>query len=320
MSRCAVLTSLLLVAGCYEGVQMGSQDGPSDAGPSDAGSPDAGASDAGSSNAGIRIISNTYANDESGGNGSNGHGCVISNTPMPPSKSSGLLEIDPYLNPNAGYTLELLVENDLPTLGLDDFAVEKATLTYVDTAGNLTGPPSDVALLSGTVRAGGAANAAIFTLTAVSLNEVLPWIDSFSTSSKLGTSGGATESLVVQVQLDGVLGSGASASSSILDYPLSVCFGCNNLPLVDGGPSTGDSAVPECTAGKTPIATGHGPCCAPQDFYVTCTDCGQPGGPCCGGINGSCVSGACVGSPPTGTEFCPMVPSSLQLALTCPDE
>ena len=247
-------------------------------------------------------------------------------------KGSGTLELDPYLNPNAQYTLELQVENYLSQVAVDDsngnvvvganendFHMEKATIKYLDIEGNLTGPSSDVALISGVVRTGGLQGATAVSVPAVTINETLPWINRFSTSPNLSTSGGFTEDVVLEVQIFGVLSSGEQATSGLFHFPLQVCFGCENLSLGDGGPATGNQAVPYCEKGTTPIAFGHGPCCAPQDFFVACVPCGAAGGACCGGPpSGSCDTGECTGAEATGIEICNSIPGNLTESLTCP--
>ena len=224
MIRCTALLSLAAIAACADVQSNMSDAGTSDAGAPDAGMSDAGTPDAAGANAGIRILANSFASDENGG--IDAGTCTVSNSPAAASKSGGMLELDPYLNPNAAYTLELLVENDLPTVGVQDFVVEKATLTYLDIEGNLTGPSQDLALLSGTVRAGGAANATVLPVTGIGADAVSAWAASFANSPNLGTSGGFSEDVVVQITLDGVLASGNQATSAAFNFPVSLCFGC----------------------------------------------------------------------------------------------
>jgi hypothetical protein len=284
----------------------------------------------------IQVESDIYASDELGDATSI---CTISAI-LPDAgfqKPSGLLELNPSLNPNAEYELELQVANNGTSLG-DDFHFEKVTISYIDIEGNLDfrgelpNPPP--ALVSGVAQAGGVSAVSV---QAVSPTEAQFWSQAFTTSIQTGgnLTPGVPENVVVEVQILGVLSSGNQAESSVFDFPIQVCFNCNNFPLTtaDGGPVNGLFFPADCStydngAGGvfyTPLAIGHGPCCAPQDFYVACIPCGAPGGPCCSGSNGTFCGttnpqiGTCTGTAPANTEVCNSIPAALEESATCPE-
>jgi hypothetical protein len=258
-------------------------------------------------------------------------------------KGSGMLEVNPELNPFAQYNLEVQVENYLSQEVLtdsqgntvvganeNDFHMEKATIKYIDIENNLglSGPYLDnTALISGVVRTGGTQGATAVGIQAVPNSEASYWSQAFLASIPTGgaLAPGVPEDVVLEVQVFGVLGSGEQATSGLFHFPLQVCFNCGNLPLnpQDGGPN-GIYYPPtgSCGSGSTPIALGHGPCCSPQDFSVSCIPCGSPNDPCCGGPSGGCgtnpVAGTCTGMPPSGVEICNTVPQELTEAATCP--
>lgn len=136
---------------------------------------------------------------------------------------------------------------------------------------------------------------------------------------------GEVEDVILEVQLSGVLGSGAPATSLSFYFPIQVCLDCGDsgFGLMDAGPN-GLEFFPECpfSTGQelTLSAIGHGPCCNPQDFFVSCVPCGNAGQPCCQGTgtSGCGLSSpglTCSGSPPSGMEVCPAIPN--QLTETC---
>ena len=130
-------------------------------------------------------------------------------------KGSGLLELDPDINPNAEYVLGLQVENYLDeTLITDsngdpiegpqrnDFSIRWATVHYDDLEGALTGVSDVTVYSSGTVRPGGEQNAASVVVQAVGPGVVGSWVQSFEAKSLL------SETVILSVQIFGDLNSG----------------------------------------------------------------------------------------------------------------
>ncbi len=256
-----------------------------------------------------------------------------------PFKESGLLELNPQVNPGAQYLLPLQVENYLSQVPLqdslgntlvganvNDFHVEKAVIKYIDIQGNLgvggNAPAEETALVSGTVRTGGLQAAAVIEVNAVTPYEVGPWAAALVAGGVLGVA----EDVVLEIQLFGVLGSGEQAVSGLFHFPIQVCYNCGGATFVELGADGGTPYwLPSCPPSSTAIVTGHGPCCASQDFEVICAPAGgATGQPCVGGVGGTCSSSAgtstpltCKGGPPTGVEICNSIPASIQQVVTC---
>ncbi len=75
--------------------------------------------------------------------------------------------------------------------------------------------------------------------------------------------------VLLEIYMDGTLSSGESIRTGVFNFPLTVCWDCDESPL-------------KCTFGyQTPSPDTHGPCCANQDFGSMCVNCGYAGEPCC---------------------------------------
>jgi hypothetical protein len=189
-----------------------------------------------------------------------------------PFKESGSVDLDPTVNPAAGYELALQVENNESpeSDGSHDFHVTDGVVTYVAQQAYLTPglPPSVTVLVSGTVAPGGTAEAA-----AVLIQTLGPGVvatlqqDLQALTAGQGASPGGD--LDLDVVLEGTLGNGQSVTSDALDFPLHVCLDCLGVAPI------------ACLDGLTAAPVGHGPCCAPQDFSDQCVACGGTGQPCC---------------------------------------
>ena len=124
-------------------------------------------------------------------------------------KGSGLLELDPAINPNAEYTLGLQVENYLDETVItdsngvtisgvqrNDMTVRYANVHYDDVGGNLTSVSDVTVYVSGTVRVGGEQNAGVVVIQpAVGPVVVGSWVQSFENSNLL------SEQVIVSVQI-----------------------------------------------------------------------------------------------------------------------
>jgi hypothetical protein len=234
-------------------------------------------------------------------------------------KGSGLLELDPAINPNAEYELGLQVENYLDETLITDsngdpiegpqrnnFSVEWAIVHYDDLEGQLTGVSDITVYTSGTIRTGGEQNAGSVIVEAVGPGVVGSWVQSFEAKSLL------SETVILSVQIFGDLASGEQTQTGVFRFPLTLCWDCGGIS------PTASATAGGCPAQSTPVPEGHGPCCAPQDFIETCQSCGQSGQPCCGtrGAAGapSCATSSLTCSGPastTTTELCPYVNQAL---------
>jgi hypothetical protein len=232
-------------------------------------------------------------------------------------KGSGLLEIDPAINPNAEYTLGLQVENYLDesiftdSMGnvivgpqRNDFNVNYAIIKYVDEGGNLTAVPPVTVFISGTVRPGGEQNASAIVIGGAIANSVVQsWLEDFNGKALI------SEVVDVDVQIFGKLNSGETAQTGVFRYPVLVCFDCDGIS--PKAPLGASNACPLLPTHTTAIPVGHGPCCAPQDFEETCVACGGAGEPCCapmtpGGMLTCDSPLTCSGMmSTTATELCP---------------
>jgi len=225
-------------------------------------------------------------------------------------KGSGLLELDPLINPTAEYELGLQVENYLDeTVITDDegvplegpqrnnFNVNYAIVKYKDIGGNLAPVGDATVYISGTVRPGGEQNAgSVVVQPAVGQGVVQKWIESFNDKFLI------SEQVVLSVQIFGVLNSGEKAQTGVFLFPLTLCFDCGGIsPTAAAGTADG------CPGPQTAVPLGHGPCCAPQDFISTCENCGGANQPCCARSTPSCDTGlTCSGQATTTTvELCP---------------
>ncbi len=218
---------------------------------------------------------------------------------------SGFLELNPLLNNSAQYTLNLQTENYLDTQTFsdyngttisgqqrNDFHVNSAVITYLDTEGILPDPGPTTALVSADVRPGGLESSSCVPVQAVPNSVAAGWHTALANSKADG--GVGSDVVVLQVQLFGTLGSGEQNETGYFYFPLTVCDDClHQLPC---------SGLDERLVGN-----GHGPCCASQDFSVTCEHCGNFGEPCCQG--NVCNSGGdaglqCTALTVTTVEFC----------------
>ena len=190
---------------------------------------------------------------------------------------SGLLELDPAVNPSPSYVLGIQVVNALPSSLNDEsplpsgpiagaFSVSDAVVTYVAQQSFLaaTVPAQVTVPVSGRVLPGGLNWAAAILVPTMNSDVIA------ALSANLVAQGpGASGDLVLEIQLDGTLeGSGEPRVSSVLSFPLHVCIDCGVNPI-------------SCVNGVTAAPVGHGPCCAPQDFFDMCVACGGLGEPCC---------------------------------------
>ncbi|MHB1845272.1 MAG: hypothetical protein ACYCWW_10610 [Deltaproteobacteria bacterium] len=236
-------------------------------------------------------------------------------------RSDGFVELDPAINPSPEYKLGLQVENDLDNTVIVDsngnpisgpqrneFHVQSAQIKYIPQQDYLSGngmPNGANILATGDFApigaAGGSQGAGVMLVQTLTTDAVK------ALQANIGSSTGHTSGdLVMQIQLNGVLGSGEAVSSGTFFFPLHVCFDCFG---------TGAS----CPTGSVAVVQGHGACCSNQDFSAACVACGAKGEPCCPGATlatqcpfeqstgtGSSAQGCQVQTtPPIGTEFCP---------------
>jgi hypothetical protein len=246
-------------------------------------------------------------------------------------KGSGLLELDPAINPTAEYELGLQVENYLDQTVIsdsmgdplegpqrNDFNVNYAIVKYDDIDGNLDFVGPSTVYISGTIRTGGEQNAgAVIVQPVVGTGVVQQWLKKFNGPPFL-----SSEQVVLKVQIFGVLNSGEKTQTGVFLFPLTLCFDCGGISPT-APPGSGG-----CPGQTTAVPLGHGPCCAPQDFISTCVACGAEGEPCCdasrsGVTNPSCgvttgpgtTSLTCTGKAASTTaELCPYVD---QASLIC---
>ncbi len=191
-------------------------------------------------------------------------------------QADGLLELDPNVSPTPGYLLAVQVENFAgPADPITDgefpetanyFSINQAVITYIAQqdflAANL--PPQATVPLSGRVAPGGLDWASAVLVPTMSSEVVATLLQNLSTQGP-----GAAGDLILEVQLGGTLeGNAEPMVSSLLSFPIHVCIDCGVNPL-------------SCINGVTAAPSGHGPCCAPQDFFDVCVPCGGEGEPCC---------------------------------------
>jgi hypothetical protein len=239
--------------------------------------------------------------------------CAAATTAQAAYLASGVLELDPILNANAQYTLNLQTENYLDTSSLTDsngttisgpqrneFHVHGALVDYLDTKGVLPDVGQQTILVSADVRPGGLQSAACVPAQAVPNAIAQQWY----TAMKNANPPVKEDVVVLQVQLYGVLGSGESITTGYFHFPITICTNCAGANYDNAG---------KCFLTRTTlVGEGHGPCCAPQDFTVTCERCGGAGEPCCTD-NMPCDTGLkCVEVVSTTIEFCPPYNNALQ--------
>jgi hypothetical protein len=195
-------------------------------------------------------------------------------------RADGFVDLDPAINPSPGYQIALQVENYLDNTTLtdsngdtiagpqrNDFLVTDAIVQYIAEqtylAPNL--PQRAKFLTSGRVSAAGTEGASavvVETLSPNAINALLANLQALNISSPGGD-------LVLEIYLEGSLASGEPIITGTLDFPLHVCVDCYGASPIN------------CLDGVTVTPSGHGPCCAPQDFSAVCTSCGGEGQPCC---------------------------------------
>ncbi len=189
-------------------------------------------------------------------------------------KENGFLDLDPNVEPTPGYELALQVENNQSPAsdGSHDFHVTDALVTYVAEQSYLVLPAADSKakfLTSGTVTPGGAATASanlIQTLSPNVINDLQQSLQDLATAEEISSPGGDVD---LEIALEGTLGNGQAVTSGTFTFPLHVCIDCFGVNPAN------------CVDGVTAAPSGHGPCCAPQDFSDTCVTCGGVGQPCC---------------------------------------
>jgi hypothetical protein len=264
-------------------------------------------------------------------------------------RSGGLLDLDPTVNPTPGYLLALQVVNLLQGCGsgcgengntvssqIDNFQISQAIITYVAQQSYLATnlPPQATVSTSGRVQPGGL-DSAIAVIVQTMSSDFLSTL----TQNLAAQGPGASGDLILEIQLEGTLTSnGEPMASNVLNFPLHVCFDCGVAPA-------------SCVGGFTASPIGHGPCCAPQDFFDLCVPCGGIGEPCCApaaggtmtcaqdsdcsslfGASSTCDAGYCLpgcnadlsgkqmvctpSSEPLGVEDC-SYPNSLALTYAC---
>lgn len=202
--------------------------------------------------------------------------------PVAPRNASGLLEVDPLLNPGASYVLVVEASNDLAATPLttgvmavpespNDFRVRTATASWAGAGAlPLATETLDTPIV---VRAGGPAFSTTIGIPLVSRGLAFSWFQA------LQASGTSTAKLLIHLTLSGQLGSGQSLDSTQLDVPLTVCRDCGGVSLPD-----------TCGQGSVLAPTSSGPCCAAQDFQDACIACGSAAQPCCGATDGGQVA------------------------------
>ena len=206
-------------------------------------------------------------------------------------KPNGFVDLDPNVNATPGYLLALQVENYLDVTVLtdsngnplsgpqrNDFHVNQAYVRYLPQQDFLTNiPTSALILTSGDARAGGLQNAEVVAFNALS-GAAVQQLQASLQRVKSASNPSPGADVILEVELQGALGSGEPASTGVFDFPLHVCLDCYGVD-----PTT-------CTGNQTAVPVNHGPCCAPQDFSDVCTPCGSVGLPCCGAAQ-SCGTG-----------------------------
>jgi hypothetical protein len=262
-------------------------------------------------NISIQISYNIPASDQLGAGASGACTCAAATQAQATYIASGLLELDPILNAGAQYTLNLQTENYLDTNPLvdsngnvisgvqrNDFHVQRALVDYLDTKGILAPIPQTTILVSADVRPGGLQASACVPVQAVPHDVAVNWYNSMKDA------GQDSDVVVLQVQLQGVLGSDQPIGTGLFHFPINICTNC-------GGNAEGGKCLLTRT---TLVGEGHGPCCAPQDFTVTCQPCGGAGRACC--TTGTpCDTGlTCKTVASTTIEFCPPYNDALTTA------
>ncbi len=253
-------------------------------------------------------------------------------------RSDGFVELDTAINSSPEYVLGLQVENDLDNTVIVDsngnpvdgpqrneFHVQNALIKYLPQQSYLSGngmPQAATILVSGAFQpiggAGGTQGAGVMVLNTLSGAAVQAL-----EANLAPTSGNTQGDLVLQIQLNGVLGSGEAASSGTFFFPLHVCYDCFGI-----GPTAYPSqGIAACPAGTELVVEGHGACCSNQDFSAACMSCGGKGEPCCSGgpacINaaGATQTTSCLPllTPAIGTEFCPgnAAPAEIAFSNAC---
>ncbi len=202
-------------------------------------------------------------------------------------RGSGMIELDPNLNPGANYLLALQVENYLDTTTPTDsqgnplsgpqrnnFLVTDAIVQYIPQQTYLEPnlPAKAKFLTSGRVPTGGAQAATaimVDTLSPDAVTALTANLQNLASTQNIASPGG---DVVLAITLEGTLGSGEPVVSGQLFFPLHVCVDCGNAnPLTCVG----------LNAGTMTAGVSHGPCCAQQDFMESCISCGQLGQPPC---------------------------------------
>ena len=266
-----------------------------------------------SQNLSLQVSFNLPASDQLGTAASGACTCAAATSAQAVYIASGLLELDPILNANAQYTLNLQAENYLDSTSLTDsngntisgpvrneFHVQGALITYIDSKGILPDVGTTFVAVSADVRTGGLQAATCVPAQAVPHSVATQWYDAMKAA------GVDADLVVLEVQLQGVLGSGESISTGYFHFPLNVCTNCAGSQYDNLG---------KCLLTRTTlVGTGHGPCCAPQDFTVACQRCGGAGEACCTD-NMPCDTGLkCAEVISTTIEFCPPYNDALQTA------
>jgi hypothetical protein len=262
-------------------------------------------------NLSLQVSYNLPASDQIGAGSSGACTCTPQTSAQSTYIASGLLELDPILNPGAQYTLNLQTENYLDTTTLtdsngntisgpqrNDFHVQRALIDFLDTKGILPITPQATVLTSADVRPGGLQSSACIPVQAVPHDVAKSW------GEAMKDAGQTSDLVVLQVQLQGVLGTDESINTGYFHFPLNVCTNCG-----------GNAEDGLCLETRTTlVGTGHGPCCAPQDFTITCQRCGGAGEPCCT-VGTPCDSMlTCKTVAATTIEICPPYNNALQTA------
>lgn len=234
-------------------------------------------------------------------------------------KNNGFVDLDPNVNATPGYTLGLQVENYLDVTVLtdsngnplsgpqrNDFHVNQVVVQYLPQQSLFTGVPnSGLIITSGDVRAGGLQNASVIVFNALTSQAVQALTASLQRAKSAQNPFPAGD-VVLEVEIQGNLGSGEPASTGVFDFPLHVCLDCYGVDPTS------------CTGNQTATPVNHGPCCTTQDFSDTCTPCGSINLPCCGEAQ-SCGPGlSCqtLTTPPIGVEACGY-PANQAVANSC---
>jgi hypothetical protein len=261
-------------------------------------------------NQSLQVTFNIPASDQLGSSAAGACTCSAATQAQAQYIASGLLELDPILNAQSQYTLNLQTENYLDTTSLtdsngttisgpqrNDFHVERALVDYLDTNGVLPSLPQSTVYVSADVRPGGLEASTCVPVQAVPHEVAAQWYEA------MHDAGVSEDVVILQVQLMGSLGSGQPNGTGYFHFPLTICTNCAGA----------ETNLGKCLVARTTlVGEGHGPCCAPQDFTVSCQRCGGAGEACCTEGLDCDAPLTCKEVVSTTIEFCPPYNNALQ--------